>query len=229
MLSDLDVTPAHEWLKEQEQVARSVALVLIIVASHPPRAGRQCGSSFGDQLFATLIEAHFRTFRVIGHRVQVKDMFHTGHKFSAGSGDTPGFVLPGFQDIFFNVCRTASCEMLSTIPNSTSLSASSRKAQWSWSFGGSLHVSATRYASACPSSLRFAPGRGSSFKALSRPPSTNRRRVSSTIGRLTLTAVMISASFKPSSALSSTWAHFILRARTCPLLVRLTSSCRSVS
>ena len=64
-----------------------------------------------------------------------------------------------------------------------------------------VQAMAISWASPRPSSLRRWLGRGSSFNAQSKPPSTNRLRIRPTVGRLTSRASMICGSVKFLSAL----------------------------
>src|SRR5574341_1111898 len=189
MLGDFDMPPVGQRLEEQEQVARPVALIFIVHAPHLTGLGRKLGVL--NQLLAAFIQAYLRALGVVGLVIHIQNVLHRRHKLGAGAGQTPHLLLPGLHLIFLSVWRTASCEMLSTIPNSTRRSASSRNVQCSWSSGASLQVSAIRWASPRPSSLRFAPGRGSSFSAFGNPPSTKRFRVRSTV------LILVSCSERP--------------------------------
>src|SRR5574341_2293525 len=225
VLGDFDVSPVGQRLKEQEQVARPVALIFIVHAPHLTGQGWKAG--LFNQLLAAFIHAHFRTLGITGLLIHIQDMFHRRYKLGAGARQTPHLLLPGLHLIFWSVWRTASCEMLSTNPNSTKRSASRRSAQWS--SGGSLQVSAIRYASPRPSSFRLAPGRGSSLRAFCNPPSTKRCRVRSTVLTLVSRAATIRSSVQPSSAFSKIRARVTLRVETLPFRVSSTSCARSSS
>jgi DNA polymerase III epsilon subunit-like protein len=93
--------------------------------------------------------------------------------------------------------------------------------------GGFAQAVATSKASSLPESLRSAPGRGSSFSARSRLPSTKRRLVRYTVEPPTATARAISSSLRPASAASNIWARLSLRAARLPLLNIAVSSQRS--
>ena len=73
--------------------------------------------------------------------------------------------------------RTVSRETLSCAVRRTISPASSSRVQRARPSGGRAQAVATRSASSGPVSLRFAPGRGSSERALLRLPSTKRRLV----------------------------------------------------
>src|SRR5450432_89018 len=107
------------------------------------------------------------------------------------------------------------------------VSASSVSVQRLRPAGGLAHAVATSSASSLPVSLRSAPGRGSSFNALSRLPSTKRRLVRPTVERLTRTVRTISASQLPASAASKICARFSVRAACLPPLSIAVSSSRS--
>jgi len=102
-----------------------------------------------------------------------------------------------------------------------------RSGQCSRPPGASLQAVAIKWACPFSSSFLRCPGRGSSFKALSNPPSTNRFLVRSTVDRQVLNAAMMSPSIQPSSALNRIKARFILRAESSPLLVSSDKASRS--
>jgi hypothetical protein len=114
--------------------------------------------------------------------------------------------------------------MLSTIPSSTSWSASTRKAQCSYPSGTGVQVIAIRWASPRPSNFRLCPGRGSSCSAFSKPPVTYRLRMRSTHGRLTFKAAIICGSVNPSLAFNNIIARLNSRAFALPFRVR-SSNC----
>src|SRR5262245_49870803 len=224
-VGDFDMPPIRQRLTEQEQVACPVALILII---HPPNLtglGRKLALFY--QLLAAFIKAHCRMVGIIGLFVHIQNMLHCSHKIGTGTRQTPQLFLPGLHPIFLSVWRTASWEMLSTTPNSTRRSASSRSAQCAWSSGGELTLKAIKCASPRPSNLRLAPGRGSSFRALGTPPSTKRLRVRSTVDRLVSSAATICSSVHPSSAFNRMRARVTLRVETLPLRVSSSTCSRS--
>src|SRR5579871_2133519 len=220
----LDMPPASQRFKEHEQIARAVALIFEILLSKLSWCGRCGGTHLLDELFTGLIKADHWFIGVVRLFVHVQHLFHVGHKGRVGAGNTPFLHLPGFDVIFFIVWRTVSCEMLSTTPSSTNLSASKRILQRAWLSGRSLQARATKWASPRPSNLRRCPGRASSLSAFSRPPSTKRRRVRSTVERLQSRACMISSSRRSSAAFTRICARFILRADTLPARVSRSSS-----
>ena len=90
--------------------------------------------SLSNQLFAGLVQAHQHFLVFIAAVIDRQHVFHSlprtgyggAHKFGATlRRQAPALFPPGFQLVFFNVRRTVSSLMLSTISPSTSPSASS--------------------------------------------------------------------------------------------------------
>ena len=90
-----------------------------------------------------------------------------------------------------------------------------------------IPVSST--AKAFSSSFRLLPGRGRSFSAPSRLPSTNLCRVRCTVATPVCNASAISRSLRPSSVSSRIRARFSLRAECLPLLMYCSKTPRSSS
>ena len=101
-------------------------------------------------------------------------------------------------------------------PNSTTLFARSRRVQWSWPGGASLHARAIRCASPRSSSLVGCPGRGSSSKARFSPPSRYRRLVRHTVPADVSSASTMRITPQPVSAFSRIRARATFRARLFP-------------
>ena len=155
-------------------------------------------ASFFDQLFQPLIKANLGILSIIGAFILIEDVFHASRIVRTGLRNTPHFLLPGLYLVFLSVRRMVSYETESTMSNSTIFPASNRRVQCSCPSGTWLQAVAIKVASARPSNLRLCPGRGSSFNAFSKPPSTNRLRIRSTQGRLTFKAEIICGSDNPS-------------------------------
>ena len=96
-------------------------------------------------------------------------------------GDAPLLFLPGLEGVFLSCSRTVSWDSDGTTPNSTTLSASSRRVQWSWPSGASLHARAIRWASPRSSSLPYRLAWGWSWSTPSNPSSAYRRLVRNTV------------------------------------------------
>ncbi len=173
--------PARQGLAQHEQVSGAIALVLVIVSLPSCRLGRDRRPLFRQQLLGGLVETDHRALWVIGFRVKVQHILHTRHKLGAHLGNTPLLLLPRLETVFFNRLRIPSWDMEGASPNSTTLFARSRRVQWSWPGGASLHARAIRCASPRSSSLVGCPGRGSSSKARFSPPSRYRRLVRHTV------------------------------------------------
>src|SRR5438874_770669 len=82
-------------------------------------------------------------------------MLHRAHKVGIiRLRQHPMLLQPRLDLVLFNVCRTHSRLIDSTTCNSTSLSLNNRKVHRACPAGGGEHATATRCASAVPSSLR---------------------------------------------------------------------------
>src|SRR5574341_904341 len=228
-VGDGHMPPAAVRLEEHKQVAGAVALVLVIVAFHLTRLSGQRHARLGNQLLGRLVEADLGALGVIRLGIHLQHVFHGRYELGTDFRDTPLFLLPRFSVVFFNTWRTVSGEIVSASFNSITRPANKRSVQRAWPVGAALHASAIKRASCLPSNFRRWPGRGLSFKALGKLPSTKRWRTRSTHGRLTSSAAIISASVSPASALSKICARFIFRARTVPLVVSASNSFRSAS
>jgi hypothetical protein len=209
------VPPGLLRLKEHEQVACPITLVLVVVPFRPPWLDGLDRARIFNQLLTGLIQAHLGTLRVVGFFVQVQHILHTGHKLGAHLRNAPLLPLPGLKFAFFRSLRTCSWEMDSTISNSTTLSANNRKLQRACPSGGALQAMAMIWACCLPSSSWGLPQRGRSSSASS-PSSTNRLRVRCTVARQMPTASAMCSSLKPSWALSKTCARLSLRAEQLP-------------
>ena len=139
--------PARQGLAQHEQVSGAIALVLVIVSLPSCRLGRDRRPLFRQQLLGGLVETDHRALWVIGFRVKVQHILHTRHKLGAHLGNTPLLLLPRLETVFFNRLRIPSWDMEGASPNSTTLFARSRRVQWSWPGGASLHARAIRCAS----------------------------------------------------------------------------------
>src|SRR5205085_3842301 len=115
--------------------------------------------------------------------------------------DAPLFELPRLESAFLSCWRTVSYDSDSHNPNSTTRLASSRRVQRFRPSGALEQASAINRAAALPCSFNFCPGRGRSLRQL-RFSSTKRLRVRSMVGTQVPISSAISASVKPSSALS---------------------------
>src|SRR5690349_2171549 len=77
-----------------------------------------------NQLARTFVDAYHRRGFVIGLLIQVQKLFHTPNKLGSNFGNTPLFLQPGLDRVFFKTRRTVSSEISSTTFSWTSLFAS---------------------------------------------------------------------------------------------------------
>src|SRR5205085_371170 len=121
---------------------------------------------------------------IVGLRVGVQHQFHVCHELAIGlRRNHPVLALPIRQSAFFKVWRIVSWLIESTISNSTTFSANSRRLQLANPLGGGPNRIAMTWASCSPSS---ALGRGVCSRDLPsrvtpKPNVTNRSRMFSTV------------------------------------------------
>src|SRR5262249_2914754 len=225
----LDMPPPLARLKEHEQVARPLALILVIVALRRARLREGGCPHFLYQLGGGLVHIYHRIARIIRLRVQIEYVFHVPDKLGTHGRDTPLLLQPGLGVVFFRVRRIVSSEIVSTKPTSTTRSASNCSVQRWRPSGRVLQANAMTNASSLPCNFGLPPGRGRSVSAHSIPPSTKRLRVRSTVLTPMCKALAIAASVYPSAASSNSWARRSLRATTSPFFPSACNCPRSSS
>src|SRR5574341_2037066 len=112
LVGHCDVPPGSQRGEEHKQVTSSPASILVVHSPNLARSG--CYLGLLNQLLAALVEAYLGVFWVIRRLINIQNVLHSSHKLRAHLWNAPGLCLPGFQDSFFKVLRTVSCEMLST-------------------------------------------------------------------------------------------------------------------
>src|SRR5215210_1870032 len=75
-LGDADVAPASQRLANDEEVGRSVALVLVVLTGSPPSRDGEWLPYLREKLLALLIQANLREALVVGAGVDLKDILH---------------------------------------------------------------------------------------------------------------------------------------------------------
>src|SRR5579875_206615 len=218
-LGDFYMPPAKIGFQEQEEIAGSFSLILIIHPFPLSRLWWQRLTYMIEHLIGALIKADAWRVRIIRLRIQIQHVFHVPDELRAYTWNAPLLLLPRLEQVFFRVRRTVSSLISPTMPTSTRRSASNCIVHFTWSLGGVLQESAIRYASPFSVSLRGTPGRGRSLSASPSPPSTYFFRVRSTVDRPTPKASTISESCLPSSAKRKIWARANVRAAMVPFLV----------
>ena len=225
---DRQVSPTLAGFEEHKQIARAIPFVFIVIPFDLVGADRQRRSHFRNQLLRRFIKTDEWMLGIVRFGVQIQYFFHRRHKFSTDRRQAPLSFLPRLEFVFFRIWRTASCEMSEANSKATTRSASKRKVQRAWPFGGTLHTSAIKRASCLLFNLRGCPDRGFSAKACGKPASTKRLRVRSTVARPTCNTSAINSSDNPSSALSKMRARITFRADGLPRRMNSSSSSRSV-
>src|SRR5215471_12035542 len=226
LCGDDNMSPADLRFTEQKKITGSVALVFIVIAHRLARFGGQRCACLRNQLLARFIEVDFRARGIIRLLVEVKHVLHGGDKLSAHVWQAPLLFLPGLEFVFLSTCRTVSRAIDGAKPNSTTLSAKSRRVQCACPSGAGVHATAIKCASCLPVSFRRAPGRGASSSA-PRFVSTNRWRVRATVAVPTSNVAAIALSLSPSAALSRMRARVSLRAPVLPPRSRCSKVARS--
>ena len=95
-LRDFHPSLSRQRLEDHEQIGCTLAFVLVIDALRLPRRRWDGPAGFCHQLFAGLIQANHRIFRIIGSSVDFQHVFHRTHKFRVvGLGQDPVFSQPG--------------------------------------------------------------------------------------------------------------------------------------
>src|SRR5207245_748766 len=206
--------PAGQRLREREHIGRAVAFVLVVETLTSPRRGGKGSLCFDGQLLTQFIHADQRQARIVQALVGLQHVFHVVDKLGIVlRRNAPHAFLPGLQFIFFRQRRTVSCETSSTMSSSTTRSANSRNVQRACPDGTAPQHRATTLASFSPSRILARDGRTCflRFKADSKPSSTRRLRMFSTVCTVTWQASAMASSFQAgpcllASANNSTWA-----------------------
>jgi len=180
----LDVPPALQGVQAHQQVARPCPTVCVVVPHWPARSHRSWLADLADQLVGAFIDTDAWILRVIGFSRSIHDVFHAPDALRTHGGETPGLTPPGRARGFLRTRRTVSSAMASTTPSSTRRSANNGMVQHVRPVGGSLQARAIQKAACWPVNCCRAPGRGCSCQAASKPASTNRLRVRSTVDTL---------------------------------------------
>src|ERR1700693_1147690 len=199
-----DVSPARQRFSKGENVCRSVPFIFAIEALDSSRLGLQRCPDLDRQLLAQLIHANQWKPRIIWTLVDFQYVFHVENELGVVlRGNTPHALLPGLQLVFFRQRRTVSCDTASTMFNSTIRSASSRSVHRAWPDGADPQHVATTFASFSPSRIFCRDGRTCflRLRAISKPSSTRRLRMFSTVCTVTRQASAIASSFQPGPCL----------------------------
>src|SRR4029453_19035286 len=76
-LSDLDLAPGSMHVEEDEQIGRSIALILAVVALDPARLGRNRLAYLPDELGRALVETDHRMLRIGLFGIEVEHILST--------------------------------------------------------------------------------------------------------------------------------------------------------
>jgi hypothetical protein len=228
-VGDLDLPPAWPRLKAHAQVADALPTIVVVIPHGLPWGDGSGLAPFAHQWIGACLATHQRIKGIVGLGRPVEEVLQAPHTLRAHTGNTPGLLLPWREDVFLSGRRTVSSAMASTTWTSTSISASHGIVQHARPSGGVLHTRAMRKASGLPSNLRWPPGQGRARKAASRPSSTKRLRIRSTVAVPTWRVRAIASSARSASSRSNRWARVHRRAETLPRFVRATNGACSSS
>src|SRR5262249_54959345 len=226
-LRHLYMPPAFPWGEEYEEIAGTVALILIIIPGRLARARRQRHLNFPHQLVGARVKADHRVASIIGLGIEIQHVFHPPDKFGIHGRNTPLVFEPGVDGVFLSTRPTVSSEMDSTSPTSTNRAANRWRVQRSCPWGAALQANAIKKASCRPSSFGVLPGRLRSCTAPSSPSSPNRLRSRSTVPTSTWPAVAMAVSLAPVSACNKICTRQSLRAEILPRFKKSSSRSRS--
>src|SRR5262249_25986220 len=231
-----DMTPAPQGLAHQEQVARPLTLVLVVLLGPLARADRLPRSHLTEQLPAGFVEAHHRLLWIVRQQVGLEHILHPPDVLPVClRRDAPGPDYPRIDGVFFRAWRTVSVLTGSVNPSATSSSANNGKVQWECPSGGSLQATRIKACSTSPLILTLSGrgGWGLWSKAARKPSVTKRLRTRETVREPSDKAAARVASCRwwpwESSASNRTRAWASLRAAALPLPTRLSNSARSPS
>src|SRR6266542_3228020 len=163
----------------------------LLADTRPPEPLAAGRAGIGQQLLGHFVHAYQGPTRIVRSGVHLQHVLHPPHERPARRGrDHPLLPLPRLEFVFLSTRRTVWYETASTMSNSTSRSANSRRLQRAWPAGGAPHTSATRWACCAPSSLRRYSRRDARrCSAASSPSSAHCLRSRETVGWLVSTAL----------------------------------------
>src|SRR6266508_1382594 len=137
-LGDEHVAGACLGLDKQEQIARAVSFVLVILSSSLSRFEDSWIGDVSQQLRTFLIKTDQRTPGIVGFLVQFQNMLHLANERGRDFWNTPASYLPGFEFVFFSSSRTVSGERCETSPSFKTSCVNSSSVQRARPAGGSL-------------------------------------------------------------------------------------------
>src|SRR5271169_587045 len=177
MVRDLSNPPAAARLHRDEHVACSRPNVFVVPAQRCPRHHRQARTALVQQLLALLVHTDHRFVRTPGSGIQIQQLVHPLSILLGQYTHAPHQFAPGFEAVFFNNRRIVS-RLMSCIPGRPRASRSSNtNVQRLAPGGGFEQARAATSASTSVSYLRGAPGRCTSRRTESSPPSRYAARV----------------------------------------------------
>jgi hypothetical protein len=84
-------------VEEDEEVDRSIAPILAVIALELPRLGRDRLTHLADELGRALIEADHRPLRIGRLAIEVEHILHARDVLAIDLGNAPHVLAPGLQ------------------------------------------------------------------------------------------------------------------------------------
>src|SRR5574341_477213 len=128
--------------------------------TNPSAAHCQRLDGLANQETGPLIVTNHRVIWVVRQLRERQQHFHPGQKATIQCAQAPRLFQMRFEFVFLRIVRTSVWEICSQKPNSTTLSASSRKLHSAWPAGGVLQATAVILARCSPSISTGLPERG---------------------------------------------------------------------
>jgi len=166
---NFDQTLARQRLESDKDRCDTAAFIFVIKLFDRSRLHLDRRNFFAEHLKRQFVQANDRTFLIVWQSVKHQQIFHSRQIFARNLTDAPHLLQMRLERVFFSISPTVLCEILSTKPCSTDLSASSRRVQRACPAGASEQARAVIRAFSCPVRRGGLPDRGLSFKLACKP------------------------------------------------------------
>ena len=99
-VGDFDLAPGSMHVEEDEQIGRSIALVLAVVALELSRLGRDRLPHLADELGRALVETDDRALRIGRFGVEIEHILHAGDVLAVDLRNAPHVLAPRLEVVF---------------------------------------------------------------------------------------------------------------------------------